>query len=492
MTLPDPTTPSLANDTVVDTRRPVTRCPECNQHFGADARFCPFDGSELAHELADGAGDTLLGAIVDDRYEVCAVLGEGGMGTVYKVRHTKLDRTFAMKVLRRDLARDKDLAARFTQEARATASIKHPNIVQITDYGTLADDVPYFVMELLLGQPLSTAMKTHEVLPLAVAVNLILKIAGALGAAHDAGVVHRDLKPENVFLVGRGSAGGLPEDVRILDFGAAKVMGASRITKTGIVFGTPHFMSPEQAAGKVVDHRADIYALGVIMYVLFTGRVPFEADTYMGVLTQHMFVKPVPPSSVSPHASGLGALEELTLKALEKEPEARFRSMGDLAAEVQRVVRFGPSGEPIVEPARPRRSDGPVAMPWPMAESEGDPLAIPRSGVPLWVFAAAGAIVIGAGAATAFVTLRTPAPPPPSASPTLPPPTPTPPPPVPSPPPVAVAPASPSPPAAASAPDPHPAADATPPRRRPSPKPAAAPKSGVDSDFVDPWKKDRP
>src|SRR5262245_51901057 len=130
MTAPDLTAPSAADDTLLDLKRVIKRCRECSQVFGSDARFCPFDGSELVAEAWDPGGDTLLGAIVDDRYEVCAVLGEGGMGTVYKVRHTKLDRLFAMKVLRRDLARDKDLAARFTQEARATASIKHPNIVQ--------------------------------------------------------------------------------------------------------------------------------------------------------------------------------------------------------------------------------------------------------------------------------------------------------------------------------------------------------------------------
>ena len=492
MTLPDPTTPSSVDPTVVDDpRREIKRCPECNQHLGNDARFCPFDGSELVTELVDTSSDSLLGTIVDDRYEVCAVLGEGGMGTVYKVRHTKLDRTFAMKVLRRDLARDKDLAARFTQEARATASIKHPNIVQITDYGTLSDDVPFFVMELLHGQPLSTALKAHEALPLAVAVNVILKIAGALGAAHEAGVVHRDLKPDNVFLVGKVGAFGLPEDVRIVDFGAAKVMGASRITKTGIVFGTPHFMSPEQASGKVVDHRADIYALGVIMYELFTGRVPFEADTYMGVLTQHMFVKPAPPSTLAPYPHGLGALEDVTLKALEKEPEARFRSMDELAVEVRRVVTFGPGGEPQIAPGSKRRSSAPPGMSWPAPD--GEPLVLPRTGFPLWIFAAAGAVVVGAGMATMLLTWKgspPPAPAPPAASlaaprapPSIPPP--------------AIPPPPPEPVAAPAPPDPKPApcAAATeppPPRRKPSAKPSTTQQSGLDSEFVDPWKKERP
>src|SRR5262249_32061993 len=154
-----------------------------------------------------------------------------------------------------------------------------------------------------------------------------------LGAAHAAGIVHRDLKPDNVFLVG-GAAGGpsANEDVRVVDFGAAKVVGSSRVTRQGIVFGTPAYMSPEQAGGQPVDHRGDVYSLGVIMYEMFTGRVPSEADTYMGVLTQHMLVQPVPPSRVSPSARELGALEEITLACLAKRPEDRYASMGDLVA----------------------------------------------------------------------------------------------------------------------------------------------------------------
>ena len=203
------------------------------------------------------------------------------MGTVYQVRHTALDRLFAMKVLRRDLARDPDLAARFMREARATASVKHPNIVAINDFGRIDGDLPYFVMENLVGQTLAHAIKTGGAIPSALGVRIVLKVAGALGAAHDGKIVHRDLKPDNVFLLGLAATAG-DVDVRVVDFGAALIIGASRVTRAGVVFGTPHYMSPEQASGQPVDHRADIYALGVIMYEMFTGRVPFVADTYMG------------------------------------------------------------------------------------------------------------------------------------------------------------------------------------------------------------------
>ncbi len=353
--------PAPTGDVMADTlelTRFIKRCAECGQKFSPDAMFCPFDGVKLAEVAWDPSADPLVGKLIDGRYEVLGVLGEGGMGTVYKVLHTALQRPFAMKVLRRDLAREADLAARFTQEARATASIKHPNIVAISDFGRLAEDVPYFVMELLVGQTLSSAIKTGGPMPAARGIRIILQIAAALGAAHRARVVHRDLKPENVFLAGAHAAhgasarGGPTDDVRIVDFGAAMILGASRLTKTGIVFGTPHYMSPEQASGQVVDHRADIYALGVIMYEMFTGKVPFEADTYMGVLTQHMFVQPVPPSEVSAASKHLGALEDVTLRALEKKPELRYATMEELAADIQRAVSFEGDGSVRVAPSR--------------------------------------------------------------------------------------------------------------------------------------------
>jgi eukaryotic-like serine/threonine-protein kinase len=488
--------PDLSADTVVDDpRREIKHCPECSQRYGPEARFCPFDGAELDSLSWDPASDSLLGTIVDDRYEVCAVLGEGGMGTVYKVRHVSLERMFALKVLRKELAKDADLAARFTQEARSTARIKHPAIVQITDFGRLPDGAPYFVMELLLGQPLSVVLKSRGALPHDLACRLVLKIAEGLAAAHEEGIVHRDLKPENVFLVGRTASAMVPEDVRIVDFGAAKVMGASRVTKTGIVFGTPHYMSPEQANGGVVDHRADIYALGVIMYQLFTGRVPFEADTYMGVLTQHMFVQPVRPSEVSPYAKDLGAIEDVILRALEKKPEARFASMEALAAAVRQAVRVGPGGEVIAlrgsaSSAPPRGSVMPSAAPPP-------PMS---KGPPAWVLGLAGGAVV-AVATLGVMALLQPAHPHEGAAPStglapavLPPPVAS----VSPPPPPSVAPTTPAsavsaaisaaPPAQSSAPPP--VSAAPPPPKRPVVRPPPPPRpKAPDPEFVDPWKK---
>jgi eukaryotic-like serine/threonine-protein kinase len=333
----------------LDIRREAKKCPACGQRFSADSAFCPFDGSKLEPGALDPSADPLVGRQVDGRYEVLALLGEGGMGQVYQVRHISLDRHFAMKLLRRELARDEELAARFIDEARATASIRHPNIVQITDFGKLAEGLPYFVMELLRGETLGRVIKAGGPIPAARAVRILEQVASALGAAHAAGVVHRDLKPENVFLVGGMAGGRASDDVRVVDFGAAKIVGSSRVTRQGIVFGTPHYMSPEQASGQPVDHRADIYALGVIMYEMFTGRVPFEADTYMGVLTQHMFVQPVPPSQVSPAVRELGVLEEITLTCLAKKPEERYATMADLGAAL--VAAMHPPADGGVEVA---------------------------------------------------------------------------------------------------------------------------------------------
>jgi serine/threonine-protein kinase len=205
-------------------------------------------------------------------------------------------------------------------------------------------------MELLVGQSLADVVKAGGPLPVAAALRIAREVAAAVGAAHAAGIVHRDLKPDNVFLVGGVAGGVVSGDVRVVDFGAAKIIGSSRVTKQGVIFGTPAYMSPEQASGQPVDHGTDVYALGIILYEMLCGRVPFEADTYMGVLTQHMFVQPMPPSRVAPSGREMGALEDVTLVCLAKKPEERFASMQELVTALDRIVRLGPDGTPEIAP----------------------------------------------------------------------------------------------------------------------------------------------
>ena len=316
------------------------RCPSCEQAFSGEARFCPFDGDALI-EAPDynPTADPLIGHVVDGRYEVIAVIGEGGMGTVYEVLHTALGRRFALKVLRRDIA-DAEHQARFIQEAKAAAGIGHPNIVAVSDFGELAipgeasrraPKVPYFVMEHLTGISLAGLLRSEKTLSPTRAAQIVLQCASGLAAAHTAGVIHRDLKPDNVFLTRNANK----EFVKLLDFGVAKMAGAGRLTRAGMVFGTPHYMSPEQAAGQEVDQRADVYALGVILYECLAGRVPFEADTYMGVLTKHMFATPDPIELAVTDASKLGALGPVVMRCLAKSPQDRYANMIELAAAVE-------------------------------------------------------------------------------------------------------------------------------------------------------------
>jgi eukaryotic-like serine/threonine-protein kinase len=326
-----------AADTIRELEVAVKRCPECGTGFGADAAFCPFDGIALERGTWDPTRDPLTGTVVDRRYEVVEPLGEGGMGTVYRVRHVMLDRMFAMKVLRRELAADGELAARFLREAKATAAVRHPSVVAITDFGALDDGAPYFVMELLVGETLAARLRARGPLPPREAAEVARRLAEALAVAHGAGVVHRDLKPENVFLVAGAAGEGAADDLRVVDFGASKIIGGSNLTRPGVVFGTPYYMAPEQASGQAVDARADVYSLGVLLYEMLTGALPFEADTYMGVLTKHMFVEPTRPSVRLPDLA-CGELEDVVMRALAKEPRARQQSMTELAEALARAV----------------------------------------------------------------------------------------------------------------------------------------------------------
>ncbi len=284
-----------------------------------------------------GNPDPYIGAIIDDRYEVEARLGEGGMGVVYRCRHLIIDKLVAMKVLRLDMARNTEVTERFLNEARSASSIGNPHIISILDFGRLPDGATYFLMEFLEGVPLTNLLKETEPLALPRLLNIALQLTEALGSAHEAGIVHRDLKPDNIFLIRHGAE----EDfVKVLDFGIAKATTATgQLTQAGQVFGTPHYMSPEQAAGRDVDPRSDIYSLGVILFELTTGKLPFDADNFMSILTQHMYKLPPRMQDVESIRKEIPQeLEAIIQRCLLKDPNARYGSMRELGQDLERLV----------------------------------------------------------------------------------------------------------------------------------------------------------
>ena len=302
----------------------------------------------------------LLGQTVDQRYRVESLIGEGGMGLVYRVTHIRLNKALAMKVLRRENTRDPEVLARFRREAESASNIGNQHIIDISDFGELSDGSTYFIMEHLDGLDLIDAIDNVDRMPEERALHIGIQVCRALGAAHDAGITHRDLKPENVFLIQRDE---VEDFVKVLDFGIAKVgNGPNRLTRAGEVLGTPHYMSPEQCEGEGVDHRTDIYAFGVLLYEMLTGHVPHDADTMMGILTKHMYEEPIPPSVRVPHVSE--ELEILIMRCLEKQPERRYQTMHEVLSDLE-LVKSGlrPVGPdtwtlPPTRPPRPWRRSG--------------------------------------------------------------------------------------------------------------------------------------
>jgi tRNA A-37 threonylcarbamoyl transferase component Bud32 len=325
-------------------------CPVCKTEFGAGEVFCPNDGTRLLSGSQAAApakpaerGDPLLGLVIDERYRVVRRIGEGGMGIVYEVEHVVIEKRLALKVLRDDYSSRPEVVARFRQEAKSASRIGNEHIVDISDFGETPSGASYFVMELLDGEDLANVLTREGTLPLSRAADILTQCARALAAAHAKGIVHRDMKPENVFLTKRDSR---PDFVKIVDFGIAKMSDIEtegqpgrKLTKTGMIFGTPEYMSPEQAAGKPLDHRVDIYALGVIFFELLTGRVPFSGDTFMGVLTQHMFEAPPSLAQANPSVAVPDSVEVFVRCALAKDASERFQTCEEFVGALEKAVR---------------------------------------------------------------------------------------------------------------------------------------------------------
>jgi serine/threonine protein kinase len=283
--------------------------------------------------------DDLSGAVLAERYRLIRILGQGGMGNVFLAEHVTTGKPLAVKVLALRWSAQPEYRDRFLREARAATRIGHEHVVEVHDFGETPNGSVFMAMELLQGEELAALVAREAPLPWPRTKSIALQVCRALYAAHEKGVLHRDIKPENCWRMRRGAN---RDFIKVIDFGIAKIVGDERdpnssLTRAGTIFGTPEYMSPEQARGRPVDARSDVYATGVLIYELVTGQVPFTGETFMDVLTQQVSAEPPPPRTVAPQADIPIELEEVIAKALRKAPEDRYPSMRELAEAVAAI-----------------------------------------------------------------------------------------------------------------------------------------------------------
>ena len=316
----------------------MAQCVVCSTEIREDARFCPSCGAEQPKVQTAAGDDPLLGAIVARKFRIEKLLGVGGMGKVYKARQLSLDKAVVVKVLHDQFREDPQLVQRFQREARAASRLNHPNSIQIIDFGQDDTGVVFMAMEFLQGQDLFALLKRDGPLPPDRLARVMIQVCSALAEAHEQNVIHRDLKPENIMVEDRR---GQRDYVKVLDFGIAKIQDpestGQALTQAGMVCGTPEYMSPEQARGLVLDPRSDIYALGVVMYQLAVGELPFVSDTPIGIVTKHILEAPTPPRQRRPDIPA--ALDGIILKAMEKDPAARFSTVVELGEALERFLK---------------------------------------------------------------------------------------------------------------------------------------------------------
>ena len=313
----------------------MATCPQCGTHYGTGQRLCPSDGSVLVPDQAPELQH--VGKVLDGKYRLDAYLSRGGMGAVYRGTHVMLGRPVAVKLISSDLVTSPDMVRRFQREARAATHLNHPNIVKVYDLGQTDDGTLYIAMELVSGESLHSIIRASGALQPARIVNILGQIVSALALAHSNSIVHRDLKPHNI-MISRTPDGR--ETATLLDFGIAKTFeidANTKLTATGSTIGTPQYMSPEQASGQEVDGRSDLYSLGIILYEMLIGEVPFSGSSTPTVLVKHLTELPVHPSARRPDLHISPTLETLALRCLEKNPANRFQTADELAAELHRA-----------------------------------------------------------------------------------------------------------------------------------------------------------
>ena len=311
-------------------------CDECHSTYPGDFTTCPKDKSALR-----SLTELTPGVILRDKYEILERIGTGGMATVYKARHVTFNEIKAVKIVSNKLMDDQEFLRRFKTEAIITRKLNHANAVALDDFDTTADGRPFIVMEYVQGRSLRSWIHDLGTLPPKRALNIAKQVAAALGAAHKLGIVHRDIKPDNIIVLPQRAGDDI---VKVFDFGIAKLRGGAgavdmaaehTTTKTGMVVGTPQYVSPEQASGKIgdqIDGRSDLYSLGIVLYEMLTGRLPFKSDTPVGYLIHHLQTAPTPPSGLRPPAHVNDSISALLMKALEKDRDLRFQSAEEMMA----------------------------------------------------------------------------------------------------------------------------------------------------------------
>src|SRR5262249_43374853 len=339
--------------------------------------------------------------LLSGQFQILQKIGSGGMGAVYKAAQPAMNRMVAVKILHPKLANRKDLVSRFRREARAMSHLTHPNTVKVLLYGELEEGSLYIVMEYLEGKNLNQIVRTEGPLGVDRALPILIQSCAALEEAHRAGIVHRDLKPENIFICNQG---GLKDFPKVLDFGLAKVTeremrpGSIILTQEGMVFGTPEFMSPEQAQGRSLTPASDIYSLAVILYELLTGKLPFDAKTPVEYLQLHVTARPIPLSERVQGKMFPPGLGDVISRALLKKPEERYKSAGEFASALKPLVSTTRGLSSIM----PVRTDPvPSAPPAPRAPapSKGGR----KTGLGLIVGVAAACLVMGVVLAVAVM-----------------------------------------------------------------------------------------
>jgi serine/threonine-protein kinase len=314
-------------------------CPTCGTEYPLSERFCPRDGTALRSSNAQG---DLIGSIVAERYHILKKLGEGGMGTVYLAEHVKMGRKAALKVMNPGMNSDPDAIARFNREAANASRLNHPNVCGIYDFGETPEGLIYLAMEFVEGESLTSLIEKNGFLPAPRAASIIHQAADALAVAHDYGIVHRDLKPDNI-MIAKGRDGS--DMVKVVDFGIAKASSsdAQKVTKTGLVVGTPEYMSPEQLAGDKLDGRSDIYSLGLVAFNCLTGQLPFQSNSAQEAMIMRLTDQPKTLAEMKPDIDWPPELQAVMDKVLARDADERYQKSAEFGRDIAKAVENMPA-----------------------------------------------------------------------------------------------------------------------------------------------------